>query len=110
AGSGALRAAARRRAAPRRDAGRRSRPGACDRRAGRRRCPGRNGLRRRAMTDHDDLGSFYDETYAHEGEEAEHWRQWRLLNAEIKVDKIVALWRGAPPPAICGGGGGAGGV
>jgi SAM-dependent methyltransferase len=53
------------------------------------------------MTDHDDLGSFYDETYAHEGEEAEHWRQWRLLNAEIKVDKIVALWRGAPPQTIC---------
>ena len=53
------------------------------------------------MTGPDDLGSFYDETYAHEGEEAEHWRQWRLLNAEIKVDKIVTLWRGAPPRAIC---------
>jgi SAM-dependent methyltransferase len=49
----------------------------------------------------DDLGTFYDETYAHDGEEAQHWEQWRLLNARIKVEKIVALWRGDPPVAVC---------
>ena len=52
------------------------------------------------MTGHD-LGAFYDDAYGHEGEEAGHWEQWRLLNARIKVDKIVRLWRGEPPRTVC---------
>jgi SAM-dependent methyltransferase len=52
------------------------------------------------MTGHD-LGAFYDEKYAHEGAEAEHWEQWRLLNARIKADKIEQLWRGERPGPVC---------
>ncbi len=48
-----------------------------------------------------DLAAFYDDTYAHEGAEAERWRQWRLLNARIKASNIVALWRGTPPASVC---------
>ena len=40
---------------------------------------------------HDELVSFYDDSYAHEGEQAQLYARWRALGAKGKADHVVEL-------------------
>jgi SAM-dependent methyltransferase len=41
--------------------------------------------------EHDGLVGFYDDSYAHEGEQAQLYARWRALGAKGKVDHVTSL-------------------